>query len=400
MTYKLIVQKYGGSSLADTAKLQNVARRIARKINEGYHVICVVSAMGKTTDHLLSLSRQIHEKPSPRELDMLLSTGEQVSASLLAIALKNEHIESKSLNAFQAGIITNGEYTEARIKRMETESLQKWTTQFQVIVITGFQGITEEGDYTTLGRGGSDTTAVALSASFGVPCEIYSDVDGIYSIDPRIYPSAKKRNQISYDEMLELSSHGANVLHNRSIEIAKKFGVHIYCASSFDQVKGSFVVPEEEIMEQPVVTGLTVLEDQSQVTICRLPYQESVVSQIFSSVAEEKLNIDMISLIPIHETLNLSFTLMTQDQDKLSELLERIRIVYPDASVDISSGFDKISVVGIGMQFQSGVAYRFFHILQRIPLKQVTTSEIKISILIRKEYTEPAIKTIAREFDL
>jgi len=396
----LIIQKYGGSSLADTARITLVASRIAEKVRTGTHVICVVSAMGKTTDHLLSLSREIHDQASKRELDMLLTTGEQVSASLLSMALQKEKISSKSLNAFQAGIITTEDFSNARITKMESDRLQHWADEYEVIVITGFQGITEDGDLTTLGRGGSDTSAVALAAALQVPCEIYSDVDGIYTIDPRLYPGARKLDFISYDEILELTSHGAKVLSSRSVEIAKKYGVRIYCGSTFSDKKGSYVVPEEEIMEQPVVTGLTVLHNQSQVIITHLPNEEMVISRLFARIAEEKINIDMISLIPEKDSISLSFTFPSEVLEQVSVVANHWLDQYLGSSLEVSSGFDKLSVVGIGMQFQSGVAARFFTALQGIPVKLVTTSEIKISILIRPEYTAKVIEALAGEFHL
>lgn len=400
MNFELVVQKYGGSSLADIERIGKVAKKIAQKVRSGYHVICVVSAMGKTTDHLMSLSREIDEQPSPREMDMLLSTGEQVSASLLSMALSRENLSSKSLNAFQAGIITNQDYTDARITRMETASIQKWIQEYEVIVITGFQGITEEGDFTTLGRGGSDTSAVALAASLQVNCEIYSDVAGIYTIDPRIFGRARRLAFISYDEMLELASHGAKVLSSRSVEIAKKYGVRLYCGSSFSEDQGSRVVPEEEIMEQPVVTGLTVLHDQSQVIISNVPNQELLISEIFTGVAKEQVNIDMISLIPRADMVSLSFTCQSQNLGTLRQIVSSITNTYPGSIGEINTGFDKVSVVGIGMQFQSGVASRFFKALHGIPVKLVTTSEIKISILILPEYTGQVIESLAEEFSL
>jgi len=283
---------------------------------------------------------------------------------------------------------------------METDRLKDWAKEYEVIVITGFQGITEEGDITTLGRGGSDTSAMALAAALQAPGEIYSDVDGIYTIDPRRYPRAKKLKFISYDEMLELTSHGAKVLSSRSVEIAKKYGVRIYCGSSFSNERGSEVLPEEEIMEQPVVTGLTVLNNQSQVIMTNLPNEEMVVSRLFAQVASEKINIDMISLIPEKDKISLSFTFPSEVQEQVAVMVDIWLHQYPAATVDISPGYDKLSVVGIGMQFQSGVAARFFSSLQGIPIKLVTTSEIKISILIRPEFTTQVMEALAREFDL
>ncbi|MGE5411286.1 MAG: aspartate kinase, partial [Clostridiales bacterium] len=249
----LVVQKYGGSSVATTERIKKIAQKVSGKNKSGYKVLIVVSAMGKTTDSLIKLAKEISETPDPRELDMLLSTGEQVSVSLLSMALQSIGLRSKSLNAFQAGIRTTGNFTEAKIVSFDQEKILAMMEELDALVITGFQGITEEGEMTTLGRGGSDTSAVALAAALGIDCEIYSDVAGIYTIDPRLYAGAKKVKYITYDEMLELAGLGAKVLHSRSVEIAKKFGIKLYCGSSFLDEEGSFVVDENIIIEQPVV---------------------------------------------------------------------------------------------------------------------------------------------------
>ncbi len=268
----IVVQKYGGSSVADPEKIKKVASRISLKVNKGYKVIIVVSAMGKSTDGLIKLAKEVSANPDPRELDMLLSTGEQVSVSLLSMALNDLGLRSKSLNAFQAGIRTTGDFNEAKILNFDSEKILGLLEGNDTLVITGFQGITDEGEMTTLGRGGSDTSAVALAAALKIDCEIYSDVAGIYTTDPRIYPAAKKIKFIAYDEMLEMASLGAKVLHSRSVEIAKKFDIKIYCGSTFVDEEGSYVVNENIIIEEPVVTGCSVVENETQVYIktCRL----------------------------------------------------------------------------------------------------------------------------------
>ncbi len=394
---KIIVQKYGGSSVADAEKLKGVAKRIAKKTKEKVKLVVVVSAMGKTTDNLIKLSKEVAKNIVPRELDMLLTTGEQVSASLLAMALNDIGIKSKSLNAFQAEIMTTGDYTQARIKNLKTKRIKKLLEQNDAIIVTGFQGITEEGEITTLGRGGSDTSAVALAASLNAKCEIYSDVAGIYTTDPRIHPEAKKIKNITYDEMLEMSSLGAKVLHSRSVEIAKKFGITIYCGSTFSDEEGSYVMKKN--IEEPVVTGLSVMDNQTQVTLSNLPLDYNLVQKIFNRVAKEGLNIDMISVIS-NEGLNISFTIVEEKKTHVEKALSQILKDMKGLNIHYHSGNSKISIVGIGMKSSSGVASKFFKSLENVPIKLVTTSEIKISCLVEESHKDKAVKALVRTFEL
>lgn len=394
---KIIVQKYGGSSVADTQKIKNVAKKISAKILDGSKVVVVVSAMGKTTDNLLKLSKEISDKVFPRELDMLLTTGEQVSAALLSIALNDIGIKSKSLNAFQAEIVTTSNFNEARIKNLSVEKLKRLLKESDAVIVTGFQGITEEGEITTLGRGGSDTSAVALAAALNVKCEIYSDVAGIYSTDPRIHPKARKLKFVTYDEMLEMSSLGAKVLHSRSVEIAKKFGIILYCASTFSEEEGSYVL--ENSIEEPVVNGLSVMDNQTQVTISNLPLDYTYVHKIFESVARENLNVDMISIIS-NSGLNISFTVVEEKKSHLEEALSHLLRDLKELNITYYSGYSKISIVGIGMKSSTGVAANYFKALEGIPVKLVTTSEIKISCLVEEKFKEKAIKALTKTFDL
>ncbi len=394
---KIIVQKYGGSSVADTLKIKNVAKKIASKIEGGTKLVVVVSAMGKTTDNLIKLAKEITEEAVPREMDMLLTTGEQVSASLLSISLNDIGIKSKSLNAFQAEIMTTGDFTQARIKNLKTTKLKKLLKENDAIIVTGFQGITEEGEITTLGRGGSDTSAVALAAALKAKCEIYSDVAGIYTTDPRLHPGAKKLKYVTYDEMLEMSSLGAKVLHSRSVEIAKKFGITIYCGSTFSDEEGSFVMKKN--IEQPVVSGLSVMDNQTQVTLSNLPLDFNLVQQIFEKVAKEGLNVDMISVIS-NTGLNISFTVIEEKKSHVAKALSQILKDMKNMNVHYHSGFTKISIVGIGMKSSSGVASKYFKALEKIPVKLVTTSEIKISCLVEEKYKEKAVKALVEAFEL
>lgn len=397
---KIVVQKYGGSSVATTERIKKIAQKVSEKVNSGTKVLIVVSAMGKTTDSLIRLAKEITDSPDPRELDMLLSTGEQVSVSLLSMALKTIGLKSKSLNAFQAGIRTTGNFTEAKIINFDQEKILNLMEELDVLVITGFQGINEEGEMTTLGRGGSDTSAVALAAALQIDCEIYSDVAGIYTIDPRLHPAAKKVKYITYDEMLELASLGAKVLHSRSVEIAKKFGIKLYCASSFMDEEGSFVVGENIVIEQPVVTGCSIMEDQTQVFIKNLPVDYSRIKDLFAKVASEGLNVDMISIINTGTNLEVSFTIVQEKTKHIDQALRKVLSDLKDWNTEFHSGFIKLSVVGIGMRSGIGVASDFFKALEKIPIRLVTTSEIAISCLIEEQFKQQAVDAIVREFNL
>lgn len=395
------VQKYGGSSVASAERIKNIAERIRKRVSEGTKIIAVLSAMGKTTDGLIKLSREISADPDPRELDMLLTTGEQISVSLLSMALIDMGIRSKSLNAYQAGIKTTSSFNEARIKSINRNKLTDLLSEYDVLTITGFQGITDSDELTTLGRGGSDTSAVALAAYLGYNCEIYSDVAGIYTVDPRLYPKARKINTITYDEMLEMAGLGSKVLHSRSVEIAKKFGITIYCASSFLNEQGSYVTGENKMIEQPVVTGLSIMENQTQVSIKKLPADYKLVKKLFEKVALEGLNVDMISIINNGDALEISFTIVQEKKKHLDAALKKVfenlgskwEIVY-------DSGFVKLSAVGIGMRSGIGVAADLFKALKKIPIRLVTTSEIAISCLIEEKYKAEAVESLTKEFKL
>ena len=395
---KIVVQKFGGSSVADTDKIKRIAEKIQKRVLEGNKLIVVVSAMGKTTDNLLKLAKEISAKPDPRELDMLLTTGEQISISLLAIALNEVNIKSKSLNAFQAEIMTTGDFNEARIKNIKSQKIFDLLEEFDVITIAGFQGINKEGDLTTLGRGGSDTSAVALAAALQAPCEIYSDVDGIYTCDPRLHPNAKKLKYVTYDEMLEMASLGAKVLHSRSVEIAKKFNITLYCAATFSEVEGTYIVKEN--IEQPVVTGLSVMDNQMQVTLSRLPEDYTLIHKIFHNVAEEGLNVDMISVINDDKSLTVSFSIIDESKADVESALQHSLKDLEKWNLNYHPGYSKLSIVGVGMRSSSGVASKFFGALQQIPIKLVTTSEIKISCLIETSFKQQAVESLTKAFDL
>lgn len=399
----IVVQKYGGSSVEKPKLIKNIARRIKEKITEGFKVIVVVSAMGKTTDSLLKLAMEVSEKPDFRELDMLLATGEQMSAALLAMALKDIGVRAISFNAFQLKIRTTSHHTSAKIVDIDTNEILEKLSNYEVIVVTGFQGIDENGDITTLGRGGSDTSAVALAAKLNVPCEIYSDVDGIYTCDPRLYPNARKHLYITYDEILEMSALGAKVLHFRAVEIAKKYNVPLYCASSFTDEEGTQVVEKlPEWLEEPLVSGATISEGQIKVTIFNLPRNEDLMSKIFKNLAENNLNVDMISMVPSDDRSVLSFTILEVHKEDLEKILRESLKEFEDLGISYDGEYSKLSVVGIGMRSSPGVAYRFFKAISRAGVKPelITTSEIKISCLVRKEGAKKALDEIIKEFGL
>lgn len=356
--------------------------------------------MGKTTDGLINLAKQITPLPNARELDMLLATGEQTSAALLSIALHKLKINSKSLNAFQAQIKTEGKFSQARIKDFNRKKIHQLFLKNDVLVITGFQGITDDGELTTLGRGGSDTSAVALAAALDANCEIYSDVVGIYSTDPKLFPKAKKREYLAYDEMLELSALGAKVLHSRSVEIAKKFNIIIYCGSTFSDEKGSYVMNEDNIIEKAVVTGLTVQENQTQVVLKNLPLDYSLIRKLFHKVADAGFNVDMISIITDENGLNVSFSIIDENGKSIGNAIKKVLKDLSKYVVEFHPGFVKVSVVGIGMKSSTGVASDFFTAMKNIPFRLVTTSEIKISCLIEKKYLSAAVKSITNKFKL
>lgn len=395
-----VVQKYGGSSVADTERILNVARRVAAKVGSGSKAIVVVSAMGKTTDNLIKLSKQITGEPDAREMDMLLVTGEQISAALLAMALHTLGLRSKSLNAFQAGIKTTGRFTEAKIKLINKKKLESLLQDNDALVVTGFQGVTDDDELTTLGRGGSDTSAVALAAGMQYPCEIYSDVAGIYTCDPKLYPSAKKVRYISYDEMLELAASGAKVLHSRAVEIAKRYNITVYCGSSFSNEEGSYVVNEDTMIEKVVVSGLTTMDNQTQVVVKKLPVDYTLLRSIFEKVAEAELNIDMISIINNGQDLSVSFTIIDEKKKHLEAALKKVLKGFAGYAIEYNTGFVKVSVVGVGMKSGIGVAADFFKALNNIPIRLVTTSEIKISCLMEEKYKQTAINALAKKFKL
>lgn len=399
----MIVQKYGGSSVATPEKIRTVAEKIVKRVHEGEKVVVVVSAMGKTTNSLIALAKEVSACPSPREMDMLLATGEQVSSALLAMALCDLEIPAVSCNAFQIGMVTTGGYTNARIMDLNLERMEQLMAERSVLVVTGFQGVTPHGDVTTLGRGGSDTSAVAIAAKCGCPCEIYSDVAGIYSCDPRKCAGAKKLEYITYDEMLEFSSLGAKVLHSRAVEIAKKYSVPLYCGSTFSDERGTFVVNAlPEWLEQPVVAGVTTDADQVRVTISRMPSETEAMSALFGELASKGINVDMISTVMENGYSHVTFTVVDVKETETIQTVRSSLAPWEGWRVTEDRNVTKVSAIGVGMKSAPGVAARFFSALGRKGIRMLgtTTSEIKISALVAKDDGDTALQSLADEFGL
>ena len=399
----IVVQKYGGTSVGSIDKIKAVARRVIAEKNKGKNIVVVVSAMGKTTDHLVNLSREISKNPSKRDLDMLLSTCEQVSISLLSMAFQEYGYESISLTGFQAGIKTKGAYTKNKILDIDIRKIKEFLSEGKIVVVAGFQGINETGDITTLGRGGSDTTAVAIAAKLKCECSIYTDVEGIYSVDPRLYKDSKKLDYISYEEMMEMASLGAGVMETRAVEIGCKYNVPIYVASSLQDKKGTYIKERDSRMEEKVITGLSVSNDVLMITVNNILFKSNNIANIFEKVAAENVNVDMISQTsPLNERVNLSFTTSKEDIYSIRNVMDEIKRQNSELEVVIEDDISKISLVGIGMMNQSGVTGRVFRALadNQIEFRQITTSEISISYTLNSEDKEKAVEVLAREFDL
>lgn len=399
----IIVQKYGGSSVGTIDKIKNVAKKVIERKKKGDDIVVVVSAMGKTTDHLISMAKEISPNPSKRELDMLMSTGEQVSISLLSMAFQEFGYDSVSLTGSQAGIRTAGIHTKNRITEIDIENVKKHLDEGKIVVVAGFQGVNEDGDITTLGRGGSDTTAVALAARLNCTCEIYTDVDGIYNVDPRLYPNAKKLDAISYQEMMEMASLGAGVMETRAVEIGYKYNIPIYVASSHEEKLGTYIKEYDETMEEKVITGLTISDDVLMVTVNNVPCLGKNIAKIFERLAKHNVNIDMISqTAPLNGYVNVSFTTSNEDTYTIDEIANELNKEIPGIEISKVSNITKVSVVGIGMMKQSGVAAKVFSIFSdnEIEFKQVTTSEISISYTIDSKDKEKAVAVLAKELNL
>ncbi|HUJ62404.1 MAG TPA: aspartate kinase [Kofleriaceae bacterium] len=403
----LIVQKFGGTSVGSIDRIKAVAARCLAAQRGGHDVAVVVSAMSGETNRLLELVRQIHEDVNDREVDVIVSTGEQVSVGLVALAIRAAGGRARSFLGHQCKIVTDSAFSRARIVSIDGQPIKDALAQGEIAVIAGFQGVDEKGNITTLGRGGSDTTGVAIAAALGADvCEIYTDVDGVYTADPNVVPTARKVERISYEEMLELASLGAKVLQIRSVELGMKYGVRIHVRSSFSDVEGTWVVPEEASMEKVVVSGVTASRDESKITLEDLPDTPGIAAKIFAPLADANISVDMIVQNQAYDgTTDLTFTVPRLDRKRAIELLRDMvpelagkageRITYDD---DIS----KVSVVGVGMRSHAGVAKTMFELLARegINIQLISTSEIKISCVIARKYAELAVRTLHEGFGL
>ena len=400
----IIVQKFGGTSVGSIEKIKNVARRLMETQRKGYEVVAVVSAMAGETDRLINLAYEVADSPDSREYDVLVSTGEQVSVALVAMAINSLGGKARSFIGHQVKILTDESFSKARIVNIETEKLLKEVKEGYIAVVAGFQGVDEAGNITTLGRGGSDTTAVALAAALGAEvCEIYTDVDGVYTADPTICLNAKKIKRISYDEMLEMASMGAKVLQTRSVEIAKKFRVPVHVRSSFREEEGTMVTVEDEEMEKHVVSGVTYNRNEAKLTISGIPDVPGVAAKIFRPIAEANIVVDMIiQNVSSEGNADLTFTVSKGDAKKALEILREVGRELGATSVNADENIAKISIVGAGMRSHAGVAAKFFSTLanESINIMMISTSEIKISCVIEEKYTELAVRVLHEAFDL
>ena len=398
----LIVQKFGGSSVADADRIRNVARIITETYRRGHRVVAVLSAQGDTTDDLIAKAAEINPNASKREMDMLLSTGEQISCSLCAMAIEAMGYPVVSLTGWQAGFRTNSSYGDARIKRIDTERVLAELDKNTIVIVTGFQGLNKYEDITTLGRGGSDTSAVALAAVLHADlCQIYTDVDGVYTADPRHVKGARKLEEITYDEMLELATLGAQVLHNRSVEMAKRYGVNLEVLSSFSGKPGTKVKEVAKTMEKPYVSGVAKDKNIARLALVGLPDKPGTAFRIFSTLARHKINVDIIlQSIGRNDTKDIRFTVTHSDMDKAREAMEKMKDALGFDHIDVTDDIAKVSIVGAGMINNPGVASLMFEALFNagINIHMISTSEIKVSVLVDKSDADNAVQGIHDRF--
>ncbi len=397
----LIVQKYGGTSVGTLERIDEVAKRVIKTIEAGHNVVIVVSAMSGETNKLTEYAKYFTQTPQKREMDLLLSSGERVTSSLLAIALQSKGYKAIALTGRQAGIYTDEVHTGARIDKIDTKKIDKYLKEENVVVVAGFQGITSNGEVSTLGRGGSDLSAVAIAGSIDADiCEIYTDVDGIYTTDPRIEPKAKKINKISYDEMLEFASLGAKVLQNRSVELAKKLNVNLITRSSFNENEGTLITKEENIMEQPLVSGIALDKNQARVTLRGVKDEPGIAAKIFNKLAHEHINVDMIiQNTGLDGITNLGFTVPENELEETKKIMYKINA---SNIIDFDPNIVKVSVIGVGMKSHSGVASKAFDTLakENINIQMISTSEIKVSMIVNEKYGELAVRSLHSAYNL
>ncbi|WP_394843465.1 aspartate kinase [Pendulispora brunnea] len=404
----LIVQKFGGTSVGSIDRIRNVARRCLATAAQGHQVVVIVSAMSGETNRLLKLAHEVTEIPDAREMDVIAATGEQVSAALTALAIQQEGGKARSLLGHQVKILTDGAYSKARIKAIEGSKIFSTHKKGAIAVVAGFQGVDENGDITTLGRGGSDTTAVAVAAAIGADvCEIYTDVDGVYTTDPGVCPEARKIPKISFEEMLELASLGAKVLQIRSVEIAMKYGVPIHVRSSFSDAEGTWVTKEDKSLEEVVVTGVAYDKNEARVVVAGVEDKPGVVAELFGTIAEKNVSVDMIIQSPAvgnngESRTDVAFTVLKTDLPRAKPFIEEVAKSLKAQSVRYDEGIVKVSIVGLGMRSHAGVAAKMFRILAQegINISAISTSEIKVSCLVADKYTELAVRALHAGFGL
>ena len=400
----LIVQKFGGTSVADPEKIRNVAARVLRCKHQGNRMVVVLSAMAGETNRFVDLAHQMQNPPDPREMDVLLSSGEQVTIALFAMAVKNAGDDAVSLLGDQVKIRTDTMHGKARIQSIDTDLINRHLDRDRVVVVAGFQGVTEDDDITTLGRGGSDTTAVALAAALKADaCEIYTDVEGVYTTDPNICPSARKIDRISYDEMLELASLGAKVLDIRSVGFAKRYNVPVHVRSTFTETEGTWVVEEEKAMESMLVSGVTYNKNEARITLSKVPDTPGIASKIFTPISDAGIVVDMIiQNTRAGDLTDMTFTVPKTDYQRAMEIVRRVADEVGAESCHGSEDIAKVSIVGVGMRNHSGIATTMFHILAKegINILMISTSEIKVSCVIEDKYTELAVRALHAAFEL
>lgn len=397
----LIVKKFGGTSVADKERIYNVARRCIEDYQKGNDVVVVLSAMGDTTDHLLELAHEINPNPSKREMDMLLATGEQTSVALMAMAMGALDVPAVSLNAYQVAMHTTSSYSNARLKRIDSERIRHELDSRKIVIITGFQGINKYDDYTTLGRGGSDTTAVALAAALKADkCEIYTDVEGVYTADPRVVSKAKKLKEITYDEMLELATLGAKVLHNRSVEMAKKYGVQLVVRSSLNTAEGT-IVKEAVKMERMLVSGVAADKNTARIAVMGLKDQPGVAFKVFHLLAKRNINVDVIlQSVGRDGTKDITFTVDRDNLKETVEVLEEYKESLTAQTIETEENVAKVSIVGAGMMSNPGVAASMFETLYNVGvnIKMISTSEIRVTVIIDEADVDKAVRAVHDAF--
>ncbi|MEK6531908.1 MAG: aspartate kinase [Deltaproteobacteria bacterium] len=400
----LIVQKYGGTSVANIERIKNVAKRVARARADGNDLVVVLSAMAGDTNRLVGLTHNASEFPVGREYDVVVSTGEQVTIGLLAIALKEEGLKAKSLLGFQVPIITDSQFGSARIESIDDKNIRRVLEDGSIVVVAGFQGVDADGNITTLGRGGSDTTAVALAAALKADlCEIYTDVDGVYTTDPNVCADARKLKRISYDEMLEMASLGAKVLQTRSVEFSKKYDIPVMVRSSFTEAEGTLVCKEDKDMEKVAVSGITYNKDEAKISLIRVPDRPGIAARLFKPLTEAGINVDMIVQNISHDAkTDLTFTVSKADYKKALRLIDETSKDIGASEVVGDPNIAKVSIVGAGMRSHAGVASRMFDVLAKegINIQMISTSEIKISCVVDVKYTELAVRVLHDAFGL